>query len=164
MAALHGETNHQASNLHGETGLGRSSFRVWLAIYWQDDTPWGFRPFRIIWTATSLEDITPFSSSRWILVCGGQPFVYCAVEIRHSRLTLPARILLKIKLPLLDIGQVIASRGILSNFSHLPSNFSAHQKFSSFQCCTLEPTVGIIKRVSSLTSGRCMRVLAYDRT
>ncbi|GBM16580.1 hypothetical protein AVEN_223510-1 [Araneus ventricosus] len=115
-----------------QTGLGRSSFRVWLAIYWQDDTPWGFRPLRTIGTATSLEDITPFSSSRGILECGGQPFVYCAVEIRHSRLTLPARILLKVK------------------------NF--------FRCCTLEPTVGIIKRVSSLTSGRCMRVLAYHRT
>ncbi|GBN76906.1 hypothetical protein AVEN_11244-1 [Araneus ventricosus] len=125
-----------------QTGLGRSSFRVWLAIYWQDDTPWGFRPFRTIWTATSLEDITPFSSSRWILVCGGQPFIYCTVEIRHSKLSLPARILLKVKLlsmlhsatngrdiqasQLLNIGQVITSRGVPSDASQLPS--TAHAK------------------------------------
>ncbi|GBN40118.1 hypothetical protein AVEN_241272-1 [Araneus ventricosus] len=132
-----------------QTGLGRSSFRVWLAIYWQDDTPWGFRPFRTIWTDTSLEDITPFSSSRWILVCGGQPFIYCTMEIRHSKLSLPARgLLLKVKLlsmlhsrtngrdiqasQLLDIGQVIASRGILSNFSHLPSIFYFSPKIQFF--------------------------------
>ncbi|GBN19687.1 hypothetical protein AVEN_219619-1 [Araneus ventricosus] len=74
MATLHGETTQALVGHHLESG--------WL-IYWQDDTPWGFRLFRTIWTAISLEHITLFSSSSWILVC---------------RLTLPVRILLKVKL------------------------------------------------------------------
>ncbi|GBO43815.1 hypothetical protein AVEN_105822-1 [Araneus ventricosus] len=133
MATLHGELNWPWSVIR----LGSD----WN-FHWQDDTPWGVWPFRTIWTATSLEDITPFSSSRWILVCGGQPFIHCTVEIRHSKLSLPARILLKVKLfsmlhagtngrdtqasQLLDIGQVFASLGVPSDVSHLPS--TAHTK------------------------------------
>ncbi|GBM58969.1 hypothetical protein AVEN_230083-1 [Araneus ventricosus] len=125
-----------------QTGLGRSSFRVWLAITGRTTHHGDLGPFNPFGQLPHWKTITPFSSSRWILVCGGQPFIYCTVEIRHSKLSLPARILMKVKLlsmlhsltngrdiqasQLLDIGQVYASLGVPSDVSQLSS--TAHAK------------------------------------
>ncbi|GBL90564.1 hypothetical protein AVEN_179474-1 [Araneus ventricosus] len=88
MATLHRETKQAFVFHHSETGwlfTGRTTRHGDFGPL----EPFGQQPH---WKTS------PPSAPADGFLCGGQPYFHCTVEIRHSILSLPARILLQVEL------------------------------------------------------------------